>query len=67
MSGEHLDPADRARRQWVAEDRIVQSAWGITRARDLDPGYAERIERAAADDDLEALELAVAEFLEALM
>jgi hypothetical protein len=66
MSGEHLDPADRARREWVAGDRIVQSARRITRARGLDPEYAERIERAAADDDLEALELAVAEFLEAL-
>jgi hypothetical protein len=64
---EHLDPADLARRRWVAEERIVQSAWRITRERDLDPGHAERIELAAADDDLDALEPAVAEFLEALM
>jgi hypothetical protein len=67
MSGEHLDPADRARRRWVAEERIVQSAWSITRAQGRDSEHAERIERAAADDDPEALELAVAEFLEALM
>ena len=64
---EHLDPADHARRRWVAEERIVQSAWSITGARDLDPEHAERIELAAADDDLDPLELAVAEFLEALM
>jgi hypothetical protein len=38
----------------------------MTRARDLDPKYAESIERAAADDDHDALELAVAEFLDAL-
>ena len=67
MSDERLDPADLARRRWVAEDRIVKSAWSVTRARGLDPEYAERIERAAADDDLDAFELAVAEFLDALM
>jgi hypothetical protein len=67
VSDEHIDPADLARRRWVAEDRIVKSAWSMTRARGLDPEYAERIERAAADGDLEAFELAVAEFLDALM
>jgi hypothetical protein len=66
VSGDPLDPADLARRRWVAEDRIVKSARSITRARGLDPEYAESIERAAADDDLEAFELAVAEFLDAL-
>ena len=68
MSGDPLDPAklDLARRRWLAEDRIVKTAWSVTRAQDLDPEYAERIERAAADDDLEGLELAVAEFLDAL-
>jgi hypothetical protein len=68
VSGDPLDPAklDLARRRWVAEDRIVKSAWSVTRAQGLDPEYAERIERAAADDDLEAFELAVAEFLDAL-
>jgi hypothetical protein len=66
VSGEHLDPADLDRRRWVAEDRIVKSTWNMTRARDLDPEYAERIERAAADGDLDAFELAIAEFLDAL-
>ena len=66
MSGERLDPADLALRRWVAEDRIVKSAWNMARARDLDPEHAERIERAAADDDPDALEVAVAEFFEAL-
>jgi len=37
----------------------------MTRARGLDPEYAEQIARAQADDDLEGLELAVAEFLDA--
>ena len=44
----------------------MKSAWSVTRARGLDPEYAERIERAAADDDLEAFELAAAELLDAL-
>ena len=65
--GDPLDPAklDLARRRWVAEERIVKSAWSMTRARGLDPEYAEQIARAQADDDLEGLELAVAEFLDA--
>jgi hypothetical protein len=52
--------------QWAAEDELVTRAWSITGKLGLDPQYAERVQRGAAEDDREALVAAVADLLEAV-
>ena len=60
------DRFDAARRTWVANDRIARDVRLLVEQRDLDPALVEAVEDALQADDSDALDEALADFLEAL-
>jgi hypothetical protein len=62
-----MDDFERHARLWRARDRSVEAARKLCENLDLDPALAEDMREAAAEDDREAYDAALAALLEAVV